>query len=101
VVAAIIIDSRVWSRVDPELRSRLLESMLRIRDELVAETAALTEEAVRVMTEYGLVVHEVPPDQEAAWGSLVEEGLDLVVGKSFSQATYDMISRALAEYRGG
>jgi len=99
VVAAIIIDSRVWSRIEPELRARLLESMLRIRDELVTETADLTEEAIRVMEEYGLVVHAVPPDAEAEWGSLVEEGFELVVGKSFSQETFDLITRALAEYR--
>ena len=100
VVAAIIIDSRVWSRIEPELRERLLESMRRIRDELVGETAALTEEAIRVMKEYGLVVHDVPPEAQADWGTLVERGFELVVGKSFSRETYDLITDALAEYRG-
>ena len=99
VVAAIIIDSRVWTRIDEDLRSELLRAMSRIRDALVEETDRLTAEAVSVMQEYGLVVHPVPGDVEADWRRRVERGFELVVGESFSRETHAMIVGLIREYR--
>ena len=99
VVAAIIVDSRVWSRVDPDLKPLLLDAVDRIRQDVEEETDKLTVEGTAVMQEYGLIVHPVPDDAEAEWRGMVQKGFELVVGQSFSRETYERVVELIQEYR--
>jgi TRAP-type C4-dicarboxylate transport system substrate-binding protein len=99
VVAAIIVDNRVWSRVDPELKPLLLAAVDRIRRDLEKETNQLTFEGIAVMQNYGLTVHPVPGDAEEEWRATVRKGFELVVGESFRRETYEKIVELIQEYR--
>lgn len=99
VVGGMILSERAWARVPQRYRAELLEAVNRIGEQYYQETKALEEEALRVMLDHGLQLNEVSPRQQALWEEQMAEGFELVVGKSFSRETYQLITRHLDEYR--
>ena len=99
VIGGIVVNRRVWDRVPAEIRPEMEEAVRRIDHSLYQQTLALEQEALAVMLRHGLVINELPKDAEERWRTQTEKGFDGVVGKTFSQATYDLVTRHLAEYR--
>jgi len=99
VIGAIVISSRVWQQVPEAFRAPMLEAVARAERRLYEDTARLDSEAETVMKRHGLVVDAVPPEAEMLWQKEMDRGFELVVGKAFSRATYDRITRLLQEFR--
>jgi TRAP-type C4-dicarboxylate transport system substrate-binding protein len=99
VLAAIIIDRDVWRRISDDLKPDLIEAIRKAEQRLFQDTEELNEEAVAVMREYGLIINRVSEEAEAAWRDMTDAGFRLVVGKSFSEETYNIITGFIGEYR--
>ncbi len=99
VLAAIIIDRDVWRRISDDLKPALIEAIRKAEQRLFQDTEELNEEAIAVMREYGLVINRVTEEAEAAWRDMTDTGFRLVVGKSFSKETYNIITGFIREYR--
>ena len=60
VLAAIVVSDRAWKRVPEQYKEEMLEAADGVADTLAKETAELEEEAMEIMLENGLIVHDIP-----------------------------------------
>ena len=69
---AVVISKRTWERIPAELRPRLLAAARSTARGLSAEVAALNEQAVEIMTLFGLKVHEATGAFERDWQRIID-----------------------------
>jgi TRAP-type C4-dicarboxylate transport system substrate-binding protein len=98
-VGAIIIGSRTWQRIPDAIKPDHLAAVAEVDQRLYDETAALEAEAMRVMKKEGLRVNEVSPQETKVWETEMSRGFDLIVGRSFSRETYDLVVGHLEDFR--
>ncbi len=101
LTGAVVISMRAWQRIPRELQPRLLEASERAMAPLDGEVMATEEQALQVMKEHGLVVHEVPPAAVKQWEALADRGFSILIGKVISKDLYDEAQRLIADYRAG
>jgi TRAP-type C4-dicarboxylate transport system substrate-binding protein len=102
MVGTTVVSMKTWQAIPEPLRGELEQAAHEGGARLLQKSRALEQEAIRVMQQHGLVVHEVPPPVAAEWRDVVrEKGLPVFVGPRFSQATFDAVQAALADYRAG
>ncbi len=101
VLGAIVVSDRVWQQVPESYRPAMLEAVTKAERKLYEETTRLEADALRVMTEHGLVVDPLPPQDEKLWRAEMDRGFEMIVGKAFSRAIYDKITALLRDYRSG
>ena len=99
MLSGIVVSRRVWDGIPEELKRELLAVVDRHLDSLAEETAALEQEAMRIMLENGLQIHPVSPQDAAAWERVMEEGLDLITGTVVSEQMFAEVQTILNEYR--
>jgi TRAP-type C4-dicarboxylate transport system substrate-binding protein len=99
VMGAIVIGKSTWNRIPERWRAQLLESVRRVEADLYGEIQDLERESLVLMQRNGLDVNDLPEDAEERWQKAIEEGFDIVVGKSFSREIYDLIAFHLGELR--
>ena len=58
-------------------------------------------ESVEAMKKRGLVVHEMPPEAEAAWRKLAEDAYPRIRGVIVPSDLFDEVQALLKEYRVG
>jgi TRAP-type transport system periplasmic protein len=95
---AIIVSVREWAQVPADLQPRLMEASMRIGREMVSDIAGSDQEALAVMTGYGLAVSEAPKAARAEWQAVFDKGLSYVVGRSYDLASYQTVKKYLDEY---
>jgi len=102
MVGTTVISMKTWQTIPEPLRDELERAAHEGGARLLQKSRALEEEAIQVMQQHGLVVHEVPPAVASEWREVVrEKGLPVFVGPRFSQETFAAVQAALAEYRNG
>jgi TRAP-type C4-dicarboxylate transport system substrate-binding protein len=99
LTAGLIITNQAWQRIPADLRPRLKEATQRALDDLQAEVAAVEKQAIEIMKENGLIIHEVPPEALKEWENLVETGFSILIGDVISRDIYEEAKRIVAEYR--
>lgn len=99
MIGSIVMSTRTWERIPESMRPELLEAAYKIERTLKVESAKLEEQAMEIMKENGLVLNPLPPDAEKEWRKIVDNGLDILIGKSFDRKTYDLVMSHLKDYR--
>lgn len=99
MIGSIVISTRTWKRIPESIRPELLEAANKIERSLRVEAAIIEAQAMEIMKENGLVVNPVPPEAEKEWRKIVDNGLDMLIGKSFDRKTYDLVRSHLKDYR--
>jgi len=99
MISGIIISERVWNGIPDDLKPKLLSIVEQHLVTLSRESAALEEEAMAIMLEYGLQIHPVAPQVEEQWERVISEGLDLITGKVVSTDILEEVKMHLEEYR--
>jgi TRAP-type C4-dicarboxylate transport system substrate-binding protein len=99
MLSGIVVSERVWEGIPAGLKTELLAIVDRHLSTLNEETAALEQEAVRIMLENGLQIHPVSPRDSAQWEQVMEEGLDLVTGTVVSERMFAEVQTLLDQYR--
>ena len=99
-VGAMLVSTKTWEAISPDLRTKLLESARRIGGSMQAEIAGADAKAMAVMKENGLKINPVPQAAVEQWSSMVEKGfVTKLGGKMFDKQVYDRIKALLLEYR--
>ena len=93
VLAAIVVSDRAWKRVPEQYKEEMLEAADGVADTLAKETAELEEEAMEIMLENGLIVHDIPPATEKKWRSEFEDAVNMIKGETFSEEVYSRIRK--------
>jgi len=102
MVGTTVISMKTWETIPKPVRDKLEQAAHEDGARLLQKSRALEQEAIQVMQQHGLVVHEVPPAVADEWRDVVrEKGLPVFVGPRFSQETFAAVQAALADYRAG
>jgi TRAP-type C4-dicarboxylate transport system substrate-binding protein len=99
LTGALIISSRAWRMIPPDLHPQLLASAETIIEELYPETMDVEKQAIEVMKENGLVIHPVSKETLEKWRELVSRGLSKLIGDTISPDIYEKTVAILEEYR--
>ena len=99
LTAGLVISNQSWNRIPEELRPKLKAATDRVLADLEAEIMAVENQALEIMKENGLIVHDVPPAVLEEWESLVEKGFEILIGDVISRDLYEQAKRIISEYR--
>jgi TRAP-type transport system periplasmic protein len=99
VLAAIVVSDRAWRGVPDRYKEEMLEAADDVSRTLATETAKLEKEAMDIMLENGLIVHDVPPETEKQWRTEFEKAVDMIKGQTFSEEVYNRIRKHIDDYR--
>lgn len=95
-----VVTMRQWNKVPDDLKPALEKAMRDTHAKLQVQIRQLEQDAIKVMKEHGLIVHEVPPEIEKEWSDLVrEKGHPAFIGPRFSRDAYEAVTSALDEFR--
>jgi TRAP-type C4-dicarboxylate transport system substrate-binding protein len=100
-MGGIIMNRIAWRRIPDRYKERLMEICKQLEKEIDGSIAALEAEAVRTMSQYGLVINAPSPAQETEWYQDMDQHETELVGRIFNREIYTRIKDILAEYRKG
>ena len=91
LTAALILDIKVWNKIKPKYQ----EIMTKVSDEIGIEyqlnNRQEADNAIGVMKEYGLKVHDLTPKQLNEWNTLVESMYPLIRGNIVQKEIFDRV----------
>lgn len=99
VIGAFVLSSRTWNRIDDELKPELRRIAQAAADELYKNTNELEKEALEVLKDRGVTVVPIPKDAREEWRTEFERGMEMIMGKSFSEKVYNLIKKHVEEFR--
>lgn len=99
IVGSLLLTDRAWNGIPEQYREPMIKSLARITDRLYQQTQELDREALKTMSENGLIIHEPPADSPGRWRAVTALGMDELVGKAFSKDIYDRVLALLQEFR--
>ena len=99
LIGGIVVSTKTWKKIPPKLQVKLLDAARKVGKESQAEIDKADAQAITIMQEHGLKVHPVSDEVEAQWQRVIDSGFDLVIGKSFDEASYNEIKKHLETFR--
>ncbi len=99
LVGGLVIDNRVWSRIPEEYRSKLLQAAHDTIYPLHDATAGLTEQAIRLMEENGLVSYSVDEEVMTAWITDLTRSYNRIIGVSIDPDFFSEMEAHLESFR--
>ena len=67
LIGATVVTHKTWNKIDPDVRDDVVAAAIEAGDNAREKIRNFEDEAIRVMQEHGLVVHEVTAEQADAW----------------------------------
>ena len=99
LIGAVVIRMKTWQRIDSDLRHELLSVARRHEAQMWAQTEQVEQQALQIMQANGLTVHPIPQGVRQRWETLLVDGSDALIGKSFDEQAYSLAKGFLDEYR--
>jgi TRAP-type C4-dicarboxylate transport system substrate-binding protein len=99
IVGSLVLTDRAWNGIPEQYRQPMIKALARITDRLYQQTQELDKEALKTMSDNGLIIHEPPADALGRWRAVAALGMDELVGKAFSKEIYDQVLALLQEFR--
>jgi TRAP-type C4-dicarboxylate transport system substrate-binding protein len=99
LVGGLLLSDRAWAAIPADLHGPFLEAVVVAARGLYDETMTLEADAVKMMKENGLMVHDPPADRLVKWHAAAEKAIDKLVGPVFSKEVYDQVVAYVQEYR--
>lgn len=96
VIGALVMSRRTWERIPERYHAELKASMGKLSRKFYNESVLINEEAMDVMTEYGLQVVTLNDSEKEEWAEVMMAGHNLMVGddKAIPPAVYrDLIDQ--------
>lgn len=98
-LGVVLIDAKVFGQLSPEHQQVLLQVAWKHMGQMNLQNRQDNEQALQVMLDHGVELVEPPPAEIQTFKQLVEESKPELVGKAFSQESFDLVQKHLAEYR--
>lgn len=99
LIGGIVVSTKTWKKIPEKMRVKLLGAAKKIGTEIQTEIDNADAQAISIMKQHGLKVNPVSSDIEAQWLPVVKNGFDMVIGKSFDEASYNEVKRHLKTFR--
>ncbi|MBL7013395.1 MAG: TRAP transporter substrate-binding protein DctP [Candidatus Marinimicrobia bacterium] len=97
LMAGIVIDNRTWNRISEKDRKAMKNIVNIIRDKHIEKNRHAEKDALQVMQEYGLNIHEPTSDQIDQWKSEVKSMYPLLRGKAIEAEIFDKVIEIMKE----
>jgi TRAP-type C4-dicarboxylate transport system substrate-binding protein len=91
LTAALIIDIKIWNKINPKYQEIMLKVSEEIGIEYQLNNRKEADDAVEVMKEYNLLVHELTNKQLNEWKTLVESMYPLIRGNIVQKEIFDRV----------
>jgi len=98
LVGSLILSDKAWASIPADLHLPFIAAIAEASRGLLEETQGLEADAVKMMKENGLIVHDAPPAALEKWRQAAAGVRDLI-GPRFSKEMYDQIVGYLQEFR--
>ena len=99
LVGGLLLSDKAWASIPAELHQPFLDAVAAAARGLYDETMSLEADAVKMMKENGLVVHDPPAAALAKWQEAAGRAVEGLVGSVFSKDIYNQILGYVQEYR--
>jgi TRAP-type C4-dicarboxylate transport system substrate-binding protein len=99
LMGAIVVDKRVWERIEPPLRSKLKRIAETCGKALLAQVRPGEMKALTAMQSRGLQLNETPPDAVTAWQNLATVARSSLRGGYVPTELFDQAQVHLEEFR--
>jgi TRAP-type C4-dicarboxylate transport system substrate-binding protein len=99
LIGWMVLTDKAWQNIPEAFRGPMLEAVRREAEALYPKTIQLEQEALKVMKENGLVVHEPAADALERWRAAALKGMEDVAGKAYSRDILDQVLSLLREFR--
>ena len=99
LVGGLLLSDKAWAAIPADLHQPLLGAVVAAARGLYDETMGLEADAVKMMKDNGLVVHDPPAGALAKWREAAGRAVDGLIGPVFSKEIYDQILGYVREYR--
>jgi TRAP-type C4-dicarboxylate transport system substrate-binding protein len=99
LVGAIVVSTETWRKIPEALRAQLIEEAKKASKRVHERLSNFDNEAIEIMKNYGLVVHQVPPEVVAEWEKSVRAGYPRIVGNLVPADIVAEVERLRAEFR--
>lgn len=99
LVGGLVLSDKAWAGVPAELRGPFQDAVARAAQGLYEETMRLEADAVKMMKDNGLTVHEPSPEAMDKWRTAADRAVQGLVGPVFSKDIYDRVAAGLLDYR--
>jgi TRAP-type C4-dicarboxylate transport system substrate-binding protein len=91
LTGGIVIDKRIWEKIDPKYREKMLEIIAEIDKEQKKSGRYKDVESIEVMKQYGLIVHELSEKDLQYWKEYVEEWYPDIRGSYVPADIFDKV----------
>jgi TRAP-type C4-dicarboxylate transport system substrate-binding protein len=99
LLGSIVIAEKIWKRIPSEFHQPMMDYCDSLTDELYQTILDLEREAIDSMKKHGLIVNAPAAATLPDWAEQARLGVEGMIGKTFSQETYDQVLEHLNEYR--
>jgi TRAP-type C4-dicarboxylate transport system substrate-binding protein len=101
ILGGFVLNQRGWRAVPDEYKPKLIEATRRIEQSIGTSIRALENDAIKTMTDYGLVIHNIDVSQEQLWYADMERAIPSLLGATFDREMYSRIDALLKRRRAG
>ena len=99
LAGALVITEKKWQTIPDEIKELLVKSSREAGERFLHQIREHNTEAVRVMQQHGLRVHEVPPDALTEWRKRFRANYPMILGDSVPPELVAEAERIRDEYR--
>jgi TRAP-type C4-dicarboxylate transport system substrate-binding protein len=99
LVGGLLLSDKAWASIPADLHQPFLDAVDAAAKGLYEETMDLEADAIKMMKDNGLVIHDPPPAALAKWREAAGRAADGFVGSIFSKEIYDRVVGYVEEYR--
>jgi TRAP-type C4-dicarboxylate transport system substrate-binding protein len=91
LTGGIVIDKRIWKKIDPKYHEKMLEIVAEIDNEQRKSGRYKDEESIEVMKQHGLTVHELNEEDLQYWKEYVEDWYPDIRGSYVPADIFDKV----------
>ncbi len=99
LLGGLLLSDKAWASIPAELHQPFLDATTGAAKGLYEETATLEADAIKMMKDNGLIVHDPPAGAMAKWRESAGKALDGLLGSVFSKEIYDQVMGYVRDYR--
>jgi TRAP-type C4-dicarboxylate transport system substrate-binding protein len=101
LVGGLLLTDKAWASIPAELHQPFLDAVAKASKGLYDETMTLESDAVKMMKDNKLVVHDPPAASLAKWREAANGAAARLLGTVFSKEIYDQVTGYIQDYRKG
>lgn len=99
LVGALVITEKKWQTIPDEIKERLARASREAGERFLDQIRKHNAEAIRVMQQHGLTVHDVPPDALTEWNKRFRANYPAIMGNTVPPELVAEAERVRDDYR--